>query len=427
MIGAGALPALTDLTLHWCIIVDGNSHGADNRNEAFKAQSLLPTLTRLTRLRLARAYVSGPASLRPLRGAALGRLVELRASFVHVDGEALGDLLSSSLPALRKLWLCYHDTHWNQAAEEQAAAAGATAAAAAALAAAPWAAALEVLTLFCRGMPDVGVAALAAGGFTALRRLALLQTAATGAALAELAASPAVVAGHLNHLALGSCNPEFGRDESAWAALAAAPLPALRELCVGISPDNTWRGACALARAAWLPQLGSFQLLCGVPHGWHELRLDELPEYVALQARGAIRMCQCSTSAAMRELGRPTDAAGMSDDESGLESGSISGSEQGDDGHDSIDDFEPRCSGDEGDNADEDDSVDYGDDGTSDYEGEGNIEYGDEAGVCVGGNDDDDGQDVDDGYDVDSDDDDGGDDEYAISTTDDRGRYRYGN
>ena len=198
-IAAGAQPALTDLTLDRPTII----HNGDPtvHTTTFEARELLPALVRLTRLRLARAYVAGSAGLRPLRGAVLGRLVELRGSFAFVEGEALADLLSASLPALRKLWLCCHSSRRRPPAE--------VAAAATALAAAPWAAALEELTLICR-LQDAGMAARAAVGFTSLRRLALMETATTGATLAALAASPAVVAGHLTHLSIGSCDPSLG-------------------------------------------------------------------------------------------------------------------------------------------------------------------------------------------------------------------------
>ena len=319
----------------------------------FGVQDLLPALTRLTRLtrlRLTCAHVSGPTALRPLRSAELGRLVELRASFVCVEGEALADLLSASLPALRKLWLCCHSSRRRPPAE--------VAAAATALAAAPWAAALEELTLICR-LQDAGVAALAAVGFTSLRRLALMETATTGAALSALAASPAVVAGHLTHLSIGSCDPEFGRDEPAWAALAAAPLPALRELYVGIPAGSAWQGRDALARVAWLPRLGSCRLMCGGSLPSDCLRLHELPGYAALMSRGALLVSARArgSRAGLRALDPAADAADDDGDASGRESDSVYGSDDEDEDEDESSD---ASSVDDDDNDDDDGGDDDG-------------------------------------------------------------------
>ncbi|KIY97651.1 hypothetical protein MNEG_10309 [Monoraphidium neglectum] len=187
----------------------------------------------------------GAAGLSRLRGKRMPRLRSLALSSCALGDADAAHLASLGLPSLRRLDLCYNEL---------------TDGAVSALAGAPWISALTRLKLSeNEGVGDAGAAALAAAPLRGLRALRIggEGTRLTDAGVAALAGAAWLTG--LTELKLSACYDRadyLGSDRRAWAALAAAPLNALRVLglkFVRLQPD----AAAALGAAPWLQGLRS--------------------------------------------------------------------------------------------------------------------------------------------------------------------------
>ncbi|KAI8468675.1 MAG: hypothetical protein J3K34DRAFT_522784 [Monoraphidium minutum] len=244
-----------------------------------------PRLRSLTIRSDGRPRDGGGAALAELGRAALPALEELAVCNLQHDPAAAVHVGEAALPRLRALRLAGCGLHDGALIALMSRVEGGFL-----FGRTAWLAGLAVIDLSYNDLSDFAAAALAAAPLPALRALHLCAyghaARLTDGAVGRFVAAPWLA--HLSELSLGG-QALLGAAPAPWAALAAAPAPCLRRLslvgCAGLSE----RAAASLGAAAWLPCLASLDVR-QVPPGSVAALREASPGIQALERAGAVML-----------------------------------------------------------------------------------------------------------------------------------------